>query len=55
MVRQQNKNGREDPADIEADAKRRDAQVGDILRDAYADVLLEPIPDSFADLLRKLG
>ncbi len=41
-----------DGGDLPAD--NRDAQVRGILRRIYDDVLSEPVPDSFADLLRKL-
>lgn len=30
------------------------ARFGTILRKAYEDVLIEPVPDVFADLLRRL-
>lgn len=30
------------------------ARLGDVLRRAYDDALAEPVPDVFADLLRKL-
>lgn len=38
------------------DAKPEDrrARVGQLLRKAYDDALAEEVPDSFADLLRKL-
>ncbi len=40
-----------------ADGVRADkqARVGDVLRRAYDETLAEPVPDTFADLLRKLA
>jgi len=37
--------------DMRAD---KHARVGDVLRRAYDETLAEPVPDVFADLLRKL-
>jgi len=45
--------GRTDEIDA-VRADDREARVRGILRRIYDDVLVEPVPDSFADLLRKL-
>jgi len=54
MARQTDNDGSDATRDPKPARSDRGSQVGDILRDAYADVLSEPIPDSFAELLRKL-
>lgn len=41
------------PSDSQRDA--RVERVGDYLRDIYDEALVEPVPDIFEDLLRKLG
>lgn len=33
----------------------REGRVGDILRRIYDDAVAEPVPESFEELLRKLG
>jgi hypothetical protein len=38
----------------EAAPDDRQSRIGDVLRRAYDDTLAEPVPDVFADLLRKL-
>ena len=38
-----------------APSEDRQSRVGEVLRKAYDDALAEPVPDIFADLLRKLG
>ncbi|MFC3713390.1 NepR family anti-sigma factor [Sphingoaurantiacus capsulatus] len=43
---------REPSADGGRAGKR--ARVGEVLRRAYDEALAEPVPDAFADLLRKL-
>lgn len=43
------------PASGNKPADDRRTQVGDVLRKAYDDALDEPVPDIFAELLRKLG
>ena len=43
------------PTSGEAVPDERQTRVGDALRKAYVDTLAEPVPDIFADILRKLG
>jgi hypothetical protein len=43
------------PTDREPASDERQSRIGDVLRRAYDDALAEPVPDIFADLLRKLG
>ena len=50
-----NGNEKRDPNGREATPDDRQARVGNVLRKAYDDALAEPVPDIFADLLRKLG
>lgn len=54
MARVPVKNSQDQHDGGELPAENRDAQVRDILRRIYDDMLSEPVPDSFADLLRKL-
>lgn len=51
------RNGRQSPdaSPSEPAADDRHSRVGDVLRKAYDETLEEPVPDVFADLLRKLG
>lgn len=51
------KNGRQSPdaSQSEPAGDDRRARVGEVLRKAYDETLEEPVPDVFADLLRKLG
>lgn len=46
---------RRDRTDREPVPDERGSRIGDVLRRAYDDALAEPVPDAFADLLRKLG
>lgn len=48
----QNSSGRS--RDTDSPPSDREDRVRNILRNIYDDVLAEPIPESFADLLRKL-
>jgi hypothetical protein len=50
-----NGNPKRDPTGEDAAPDDRRARVGNVLRKAYDDALAEPVPDIFADLLRKLG
>jgi len=43
------------PKGGETAADDRQTRVGEALRKAYDEALAEPVPDVFADLLRKLG
>lgn len=45
---------RPDRTDREPAPDDRRSRIGDVLRRAYDDALAEPVPDVFADLLRKL-
>ena len=45
---------RTDRTDREPTTDDRQSRIGDVLRRAYDDALAEPVPDVFADLLRKL-
>lgn len=45
---------RPDRTDREPTSDDRRSRIGDVLRRAYDDALAEPVPDVFADLLRKL-
>jgi Anti-sigma factor NepR len=45
---------RPDRTDREPASEGRRSRIGDVLRRAYDDALAEPVPDAFADLLRKL-
>lgn len=45
---------RPDRIDREPATDDRRSRIGDVLRRAYDDALAEPVPDVFADLLRKL-
>lgn len=57
MARGPASRGDETPSPPSGDgtADTRQSRVGDVLRKAYDDTLAEPVPDIFADLLRKLG
>ena len=48
-----NGNGKPDSGEGEP-LDDRQSRVGQVLRRAYDDALAEPVPDIFADLLRKL-
>jgi hypothetical protein len=54
MARSPAENGNGEPDGSEPPAETREEQVRGILRRIYDDVLSEPVPDSFADLLKKL-
>ena len=57
MARDPASRGDETPSPQSGDgvADTRQSRVGNVLRKAYDDTLAEPVPDIFADLLRKLG
>jgi hypothetical protein len=55
MARGPASDGHDKPPPAGATGDDRRTRVGDALRKAYDDALDEPVPDIFADLLRKLG